>query len=763
MKIRPIFESDNNKKKKKKKAEAQKAQKGAQVPAPGVPVSIARRLATFFKRKDTISVLMLLGFLVVALSSMFIAPQMQQWRIREGDVALKDIYAPYDFTYYWGINEPKTAEAREAASEAVPYSVRRNSDIERKAESNLESFFAVVDEEKKTESSIDEKVVSLKEKTKIGLPDKKIRTLLECWDAGELKKKSIDIAGKIFLTGYISEKEYGLLQEKKIDRVVMMDEEGGMEVERAAADLLRENRAEKTIDDYASKEITGDKKVKQAVVSLVALEIEPSLELDEKTTSLKREAAAKNAEPIYNAWDVKKNELIVEKGIRVNAGHIVQLAQIRSIFMQKEPRAYFLGVVLLLLLLIMVAAVYNKLDLKESLLKTPKELAIILLNMLFIILLSDFIIQGPQPSYFIPMASVGMIITLLVGFGPAFISVVLMSVLIAVLAGGKVEIAFVLLTGSMVGIYAIRGARRRANVLWAGLLVGLAKLLAVICAGLINGIEAQVYLKDGFWGIASGVISGFIVLGLLPLFEHFFEVPTDISLLELSDLNHPLLKQLAIEAPGTYHHSIMVGNLAEAASDAIGANSLLARVGSYYHDIGKIPKASYYSENEMGAGSKHAKLTPSMSALIISKHVKEGLEMAEKYKLNSAIRNFISQHHGDSLISFFYQKAIEKAEEETTVNERDFRYPGPKPQTKEAAIVLLADTVEAASRTLDEPTPSSVRNLVKKVINNKFVDEQMDECDLTLQDIHKIAESFVRVLMGIFHTRLDYPEEEEKE
>ncbi|MGB2599583.1 MAG: HDIG domain-containing metalloprotein, partial [Candidatus Omnitrophota bacterium] len=636
MKIRPIFESDNNKKKKKKIAEAQKAQKGAQVPAPGVPVSIARRLATFFKRKDTISVLMLLGFLVVALSSMFIAPQMQQWRIREGDVALKDIYAPYDFTYYWGINETKTAEAREAASEAVPHSVRRNSDIERKVESNLESFFAVVDEEKKTESSIDEKVVSLKEKTKIGLPDKKIRTLLECWDAGELKKKSIDIAGKIFLTGYISEKEYGLLQEKKIDRVVMMDEEGGMEVERAAADLLRENRAEKTIDDYASKEITGDKKVKQAVVSLVALEIEPSLELDEKTTSLKREAAAKNVEPIYNAWDVKKNELIVEKGIRVNAGHIVQLAQIRSIFMQKEPRAYFLGVVLLLLLLIMVAAVYNKLDLKESLLKTPKELAIILLNMLFIILLSDFIIQGPQPSYFIPMASMGMIITLLVGFGPAFISVVLMSVLIAVLAGGKVEIAFVLLTGSTVGIYAIRGARRRANVLWAGLLVGLAKLLAVICAGLINGIEAQVYLKDGFWGIASGVISGFIVLGLLPLFEHFFEVPTDISLLELSDLNHPLLKQLAIEAPGTYHHSIMVGDLAEAASDSIGANSLLARVGSYYHDIGKIPKASYYSENEMGAGSKHAKLTPSMSALIISKHVKEGLELAEKYKLNSA-------------------------------------------------------------------------------------------------------------------------------
>jgi putative nucleotidyltransferase with HDIG domain len=232
--------------------------------------------------------------------------------------------------------------------------------------------------------------------------------------------------------------------------------------------------------------------------------------------------------------------------------------------------------------------------------------------------------------------------------------------------------------------------------------------------------------------------------------------------LELSDLNHPLLKELAIEAPGTYHHSILVGNLAESACDSIGANSLLARVGAYYHDVGKIPKASYYSENEMGAGSKHAKLTPSMSALIISKHVKEGVEMAKKYKLKGAILDFIAQHHGDSLISFFYQKAIEKSKDGVVLKEEDFRYPGPKPQTKENAIVLLADAVEAASRTLDEPTPSSIENLVKKIINNKFIDGQMDECDLSLKDIHVIAESFARVLMGVFHTRPDYPESAEE-
>jgi len=241
-----------------------------------------------------------------------------------------------------------------------------------------------------------------------------------------------------------------------------------------------------------------------------------------------------------------------------------------------------------------------------------------------------------------------------------------------------------------------------------------------------------------------------------------FKIPTNISLLELSDLNHPLLKKLAIEAPGTYHHSIMVGNLSEVACEAIGANSLAARVGAYYHDIGKIPKAEYFTENELGAASKHTNLAPSMSALIIAKHVKEGVEIAKKYKMNQMIIDFITQHHGNSLIAYFYQKAIEKSENGVVPNEDNFRYPGPRPQTKESAIVLLSDAVEAASRTLGEPTPASIRNLVRKIINNKFIDGQLDECDLTLRDMHEIADSFVRVLMGVFHTRLEYPDDHQK-
>jgi putative nucleotidyltransferase with HDIG domain len=246
-------------------------------------------------------------------------------------------------------------------------------------------------------------------------------------------------------------------------------------------------------------------------------------------------------------------------------------------------------------------------------------------------------------------------------------------------------------------------------------------------------------------------------MGVMPLLEDLFKITTDITLLELSDMNHPLLKQMVLKAPGTYHHSLMVGNLAEAAAETIGANSLLARVGAYYHDVGKIEKAEYFSENQTNAKSLHDKLTPSMSRLIITNHVKDGVEFAKKYRLKKDILDFIEQHHGTSLVHYFFQKALERVEDETMLKEEGFRYQGPKPQTKEAAIVLLADSVEAASRTLGNPTPSRVEELAHRIVNNKFIDGQLDECELTLRDLNKIANVFVRVLIGVLHSRVEYP------
>ena len=713
----------------------------------------------FIKRKKTISIGFIVLFFVVALLSMFVSPQVYQWNIHEGDIALKDIYAPYDFTYYWEINEDATEKKKNNMAISTPYWLQRNRPLEDEIKRELDDFFVILDVEKNREISLEDKIEDINNTAEIKLPDRDIWTLLEYPDPRGLGKIALEIMEDVLFTGYIGKDDELYLAGKSVDRVVVYDEKTGVSTERSREDLFAVDDLKDMIEERVAAKFPVDRKIRKAMADVVTGYIKSNLEIDEKKTSEVREIVVKEVKPVYHIWQAKKNELIVEKGKRVNALHIAQIAQIRSVLKPGTTPTFFLGVLLLFLLLGLIGVIYMTFTKGKDFLDNTKETGIVLINMLLIILVADVIMKSPLPSYFIPLAGMGMMITLLVSFNAAFMSVVLVSILLSVLVSGKIEVMLVLMVGSVVSMYAVKEARRRANILWAGFLGGMAKFLSISCIGLINGMGMDFYINEGVWGLISGLVAGFIVMGLLPVFEHVFKVPTNISLLELSDLNHPLLKKLALEAPGTYHHSIMVGNLAESACDAIGANSLLARVGSYYHDIGKIPKAEYFSENEMGAGSRHDNLAPSMSALIIAKHVKEGAEIAGKYKLNRKIIDFITQHHGNSLISYFYQRAIEKSEQGEEPKEENFRYPGPRPQTKESAIILLSDSVEASSRTLDDPTPASIKNLVRKIVNNKFIDGQLDECDLTLRDMHDIVDSFVRILMGIFHTRLDYPED----
>jgi hypothetical protein len=275
-------------------------------------------------------------------------------------------------------------------------------------------------------------------------------------------------------------------------------------------------------------------------------------------------------------------------------------------------------------------------------------------------------------------------------------------------------------------------------------------------------LTAETVVSIGL-GMAGGLLAGILATGIIPIIEIIFNYTTNIKLLELADLNQRALRELIISAPGTYHHSIIVGSLVEAAAEVIQANPLLSRVSAYYHDIGKIKKPLYFVENQKGGENKHDKLLPSMSSLILISHVKDGMEIAKRNRLGKSIQDIISQHHGTS-INYFYQKAKElNAGAEQTVSEKDFRYPGPRPQTKEAGLVMLADAVEAASKTLTEPTPARIQNMVNRIITNIFTDGQLDECELTLKDIHLIAQSFIRILNGIFHARVEYPEKAEKE
>src|ERR1700730_4810009 len=340
------------------------------------------------------------------------------------------------------------------------------------------------------------------------------------------------------------------------------------------------------------------------------------------------------------------------------------------------------------------------------------------------------------------------------------------------------------LISGFTAVYLTLQVRRRSRLIRAGFGVGVAIWVLALTFGLIGPINlfppmANEWTKIGIqsaYAIGNGIVTAMLVGGALPLLENLFQITTDISWLEASDLNHPLLRRMTIEAPGTYHHSLVVANLAEAAAEAIAANATLCRVCSYFHDVGKLVKPEYFTENMNFERNPHDDLAPTMSALIIIAHVKEGLDLALKHKLNQRIIDIIQEHHGTSLVYYFYQRALQQQEDARAggkimnireedipeVQEESFRYGGPKPQTKESAIVSLADIVESASRSLEKPTPQKIEQLVNELIEERIADGQLDECDLTLGELRVIAERFRFTLMTMLHTRIAYPKQESK-
>ncbi len=365
------------------------------------------------------------------------------------------------------------------------------------------------------------------------------------------------------------------------------------------------------------------------------------------------------------------------------------------------------------------------------------------------------------PSFYFPVASVGMLTILLFNdLQLAFVMSLLSSIIVGLMVGSDLNLILIFLIGNLTGVYSIKDARTRLDLIKAGFFVGVMQMVCIVL--LISDINfilswdfSYHYLRPLF---INGLVCFMVVMFTSKIFEWLFGVLTNFSLLEMADTNHPLLKRLAIEAPGTYHHSLIVSNIAESAADAIGANPLLTRVGAYYHDIGKMIKPEYFTENQLGVGNKHDNLEPSMSRLVILNHVKEGIELAQKYKLNPLIIDFIPQHHGTALIHYFYQRALEEGADKQEVSEENFRYPGPKPQTREAAVVMLADSVEGASRALEDHNPAKIDEMVHKIINNKFIDGQLDECNLTLKEIEQISRTFTRILSTMYHSRVKYPD-----
>ncbi len=358
-------------------------------------------------------------------------------------------------------------------------------------------------------------------------------------------------------------------------------------------------------------------------------------------------------------------------------------------------------------------------------------------------------------NFGIPLPVGAMLVSLL--FEPH--TAIIFSFIISILSGIWLQnpyFVFYVFTGSIIGAFSVFRCKKRTDIIRGGLYVSLVNISSVIIITLLGeNIDSRVLIPALIFAASSGITTSAVVSISLPVLEYFFKITTDITLLELLDLNQPLMKSLMINAPGTYHHSVIVGNLVETAAEDIGVNPLLARVTAYYHDIGKIKMPEYFVENQSSPLNKHDKLTPHMSSMIIISHVKEGLELAEEYSLPEAVKDIITQHHGNSIITYFYHKA--KEGQTDIPSEEDYRYPGPRPQSRVAALVMMADAVEAASRVLTNPTPSRVTGLVDKIINHIFIDEQLDECELTLKDIHIIKQRFSYILNGILHRRIEYP------
>jgi putative nucleotidyltransferase with HDIG domain len=393
---------------------------------------------------------------------------------------------------------------------------------------------------------------------------------------------------------------------------------------------------------------------------------------------------------------------------------------------------------------------------------------------LYLLFLNKLLFNLPEVHYLVPGALAPLILGVLFGPRAGLYAVLQVSLFSALLLEQNFAMLLIGLITGFTAVYFTRNVRKRSTLIQAGVAVGAASLLCALAFGILSGRAYAILFQQACVAIGTGIITAMAVNAILPVMESFFDLTTDITWLELSDLNHPLLRQMTIEAPGTYHHSLVVANLAEAAADAIGANSAQTRVLAYFHDIGKIIKPEYFAENIPQNETPHESLAPNMSALIIIAHVKEGVDLALKYGLKRPIIDAIQQHHGDSLVYFFYKKARQQAEDARLggkimnlreddvpdVEESTYRYPGPRPHTKEIGLLMLADAIEGASRSLEKPTPSRIESLVTDIIRSKYQDNQLDDCPLSTRDLATAAESFTFTLKNMLHSRIHYPKDE---
>lgn len=523
--------------------------------------------------------------------------------------------------------------------------------------------------------------------------------------------------------------------------------------------------------------------VESALFRVLRTAIRPNLVFDEAETEARRDAAVAEVGPVV--VNVAAGQTLVDAGQRVSPEVHESLSAYRAKLVASGMQIAlmddrFFARVLLVFAMLLSALFYLRLHDPKTLESNSRLALLTLVTVLNLCLVRLTISLGQLPyfaenpgaasalPYLAPVTLAPLFLTILLGTGPGVFMALVVSFFAGVIHGGRFDVMVMSFLASLVAIYGCQTIRLRSHVVRASALAGGAVAVVALLLGLADRVPMEVVALQMLTGFATGTLSGFLVIGMLPVFESLFRRTTDITLLELTDYNHPLLRRLQMEAPGTYHHSLVVANLAENAAAAIGANGLLARVCALFHDIGKVVKPEYFTENQRGAQNPHDQRNPSMSALIIKSHVKEGVALALERRLPRPVIDTIRQHHGTTLMQFFFTRAKERlkgakgalaAFPAEQVPEGVYRYDGPKPQFKESAILHLADSVEACSRSLRKVTAQSVTEMVEEITEARIADGQLDECPLTLEELSKIKGSFTFTLLNMLHSRVSYPSE----
>jgi putative nucleotidyltransferase with HDIG domain len=707
--------------------------------------------------------LAILGGVVFIILSLLLFPptrESKEIQFNEGEIADSDVIAPFNFVVPLSKQDIEINRAK-AAVEVPPVFWRKEEGVQH-LPADLEGFMGRIGSIASADTLNQKEKLSWIKDMAPGLRRDPVELLLDRALRRKMLTEGLRLQKQFLDNGIIN--DASPLRRRDYPHITVVS--GDTEKLILSSPVIEQSALEVVIIEEARRIFRNDDKSVGLFYNILRSHLMPNLVYDHEETRTRRNIAM---EKVAEAFRVSDNQRIIAKHDKVTARQvdILRALETNRVRMEietswwKRVLLYIGKIMRILSLMIVLGIALFKFD--RSVFREKARLGLAFIAILFYLLLMALVIKLPFLSkYLIPAAFVPLVTAAFFGPLTALLFTFFVSFMMVTHADMSAGFVFISVLAGVAAIISISQLRERKNFYTIFLYVSIAYIIGIVSFGLSENITFAGFLRDAIWGIANGFVCTILIMFLLPIFESLFNVTTNFTLMELSDLNRPLLKRMIMEAPGTYQHSLMIGNMVEAAAHDIHASGLLARVTAYYHDIGKLAKPEYFFENKGDNLNKHEKLSPTMSALILASHVKEGVELAKSEKLPDIVIDGIREHHGTTVMAYFYNKALEY-DSHDSVNIDDFRYPGPRPRSKETALIMLADSSEAAVRSLKEPNAPRIRAMISKIFEARMNDGELDNSGLTLNDISIIKEKYIQLLTGIFHPRISYPKQDEEE